>query len=127
MYLNFSYLVLSKKIIMYSKELLKGTIEIIILKLLSENEKMYGYEITRRVRELTSDRIEISEGALYPLLHKLEATGLLKVESVANGKRIRKYYNLTKTGKVTAKEKVKELNEFMKSIHLIMNLKPSGI
>ena len=112
---------------MYSKELLKGTIEIIILKLLSENEKMYGYEITQRVKELTADRIEISEGALYPLLHKLEATGLLKVESIANGKRIRKYYNLTKTGKVTAKEKVKELNEFMKSIHLIMNLKLSGI
>ena len=112
---------------MYSKELLKGTIEIIILKLLSENNKMYGYEITQRVKELTADRIEISEGALYPLLHKLEATGLLKVESVANGKRIRKYYKLTKTGKVTAKEKIKELNEFMKSISLVMNLKPSGI
>lgn len=111
---------------MYSKELLKGTIEIIILKLLSENEKMYGYEITQRVKELTADRIEISEGALYPLLHKLEATGSLKVESVANGKRIRKYYKLTKTGKVTAKEKIKELHEFMKSINLIMNLKTSG-
>jgi len=108
---------------MYSKELLKGTIEIIILKLLSENDKMYGYEITQRVKELTSQRIEISEGALYPTLHKLEATGLLQADTVNIGKRVRKYYRLTKTGKEIAKEKVKELVEFMGSVNLIMNLK----
>ncbi len=111
---------------MYSKELLKGTIEIIILKLLSENNKMYGYEITQCVKKLTEDRIEISEGALYPSLHKLEASGLLKVETLTVGKRVRKYYCLTTTGVDMAREKVKELNEFMKSINLIMNLKVAG-
>lgn len=111
---------------MYSKELLKGTIEIIILKLLSENNKMYGYEITQCVKKITEERIEISEGALYPSLHKLEASGLLKVETLAIGKRIRKYYSLTTTGIDIAKEKVKELNEFMSSLNLIMNLKVAG-
>ena len=112
---------------MYSKELLKGTIEIIILKLLSENEKMYGYEITQRVKEITSDKIEISEGALYPSLHKLEATGLLSVKIVTNGKRVRKYYKLTRQGKSIAAEKIKELNEFMKSIGHIMELRITAI
>ncbi len=112
---------------MYSKELLKGTIEIIILKLLSENKKMYGYEITQRVKEITKDKIEISEGALYPSLHKLEATGLLTVELVTNGKRIRKYYKLTKNGKNIAVSKIKELNEFVGSINQIMKLKVTGI
>lgn len=111
---------------MYSKELLKGTIEIIILKLLSENKKMYGYEITQRVMEITKDKIEISEGALYPSLHKLEATGLLSVESVAKGKRIRKYYKLTKQGKKTALFKIQELNEFMNSLTQVMKLKMAG-
>ena len=111
---------------MYSKELLKGTIEIIILKLLSETKKMYGYEITQRVKEITGDKIEISEGALYPSLHKLEATGLLTVELVANGKRIRKYYKLTKNGKSVATTKINELNEFVNSINQIMKLKMSG-
>lgn len=111
---------------MYSKELLKGTIEIIILKLLSENKKMYGYEITQRVKEITKDKIEISEGALYPSLHKLEATGLLSVESVANGKRIRKYYKLTKQGKKIALFKIQELNDFMYSLTQVMKLKMAG-
>jgi len=110
---------------MYSKELLKGTIEIIILKLLSENERMYGYEITHRVKELTADKIEISEGALYPSLHKLEATGLLSIEIVTIGKRVRKYYTLTKQGKIIAKDKIKELHEFMKSLGQILELKIS--
>lgn len=108
---------------MFSKELLKGTIEIIILKLLSENKKMYGYEITQRVKEITGDKIEISEGALYPSLHKLEATGILTVEIITIGKRVRKYYKLTKQGKKIALFKIQELKEFMDSITQVMKLK----
>ncbi|MCK4408408.1 MAG: helix-turn-helix transcriptional regulator, partial [Bacteroidales bacterium] len=50
---------------MYSQELIKGTLQTIILKLLSENERMYGYEITRKVKEITKKKINITEGALY--------------------------------------------------------------
>ena len=38
---------------------------------------MYGYEITQKVKELTKNKIQITEGALYPLLHKLEAEGIV--------------------------------------------------
>lgn len=106
---------------MYSKELLKGTIEIIILKLLSENEKMYGYEITQKVKELTADKIVISEGALYSSLHKLEATGVLDTESVMMGKRPRVYYRLTKNGQAVAAEKIAELASFIKSLGNVIN------
>ena len=54
---------------MFSKELLKGTLKPIILKLLSENDKMYGYEIVQAVKQLTDEKIVIKEGSLYPLLH----------------------------------------------------------
>ena len=49
---------------MQSKELLKGTLQTIILKLLSGNEKMYGYEITQRVKNLSDGKLILTEGAL---------------------------------------------------------------
>ncbi len=109
--------------VMYSKELLKGTLQPIILNLLNENKRMYGYEMTQRVKELTNGQMEITEGALYPTLHKLEAEGVLKVEEEYIGKRVRKYYTLTKNGTLVVKQKVKELNDFMGIIQLL--LKPS--
>lgn len=109
---------------MYSKELTKGTLLPIILKLLSA-EKMYGYEITQRVKDLTADKIDISEGALYPILHKLEADGILETESVFIGKRVRKYYKVTETGKQNANARIEELSDFIKTLQLILNPKPA--
>ena len=105
---------------MYSNELIKGTLKTIVLKLLSESEKMYGYEITQKVKDLTEGKIVITEGALYPLLHKLEADGLLMTEEVAMGKRIRKYYALTNTGKTSASEKIAEFMDYMKTMKFIL-------
>ncbi len=109
---------------MYNKDLTKGTLLPIILKLLS-NQKMYGYEITQRVRELTADKIDISEGALYPILHKLEADGILETESVFIGKRVRKYYSVTETGKEDAANRIAELNDFIRTLQLILNPNPA--
>lgn len=108
---------------MYSKELLKGTLKTIILKLLSENDKMYGYEITQKVKALSSDKIVITEGALYPSLHKLEAEGLLQTETVNIGKRIRKYYSLTPQGTSVVKSKIAEFAEFVETMQLLLSLK----
>ena len=65
----------------YSSELIKGTLKTIILKLLRDNPRMYGYEMTQRVKELTGNKIQLTEGALYPTLHALEADGILQTES----------------------------------------------
>jgi DNA-binding PadR family transcriptional regulator len=107
----------------YSTELIKGTLKTIVLKLLADNKKMYGYEITQKVKELTLDKIQITEGALYPTLHALEADGLVKTEVEYIGKRVRKYYSLSPTGKTTAKEKVKELSNFLDTMTTLLNLK----
>ena len=108
---------------MYSSELIKGTLKTIILKLLSENDKMYGYEITQKVKELTDGKIQLTEGALYPTLHALEADGILTTKAVNVGNRIRKYYTITKTGKKMAKEKVSEFREFMNTMVFLLDLK----
>lgn len=109
---------------MYSSELIKGTLKTIVLKLLSENQKMYGYEITQKVKELTSDKIQITEGALYPSLHALEVDGIVTTEVVNIGKRVRKYYTLTKKGKNTAEEKVNEFADFINTMKFLLDIKP---
>ena len=70
-----------------NQKLYKGSLQTIILKLLEEKEKMYGYEITQKVKELTKGELQITEGALYPALHKLKADGLLEVEVAKVGNR----------------------------------------
>ena len=109
---------------MYSTELIKGTLKTIILKLLSENNKMYGYEITQRVKELSGDKIQITEGALYPTLHALEEQGIVITEIVNIGKRVRKYYTLTKQGKETAREKVNEFADYINTMKFLLDIKP---
>ncbi|MBC7920855.1 MAG: helix-turn-helix transcriptional regulator [Ferruginibacter sp.] len=110
---------------MYSSELLKGSLQTIILKLLSENGRMYGYEITGRVKALSEGEILLTEGALYPTLHKLEADGLVVTETVSLGKRIRKYYSLTPAGTATATARVQEFLEFVQTMRIILATKPS--
>lgn len=108
----------------FSSELIKGTLKTIVLKLLTDNKKMYGYEITQTVKELTKDRIQLTEGALYPTLHALEADGLLTTETEYIGKRVRKYYSLSPKGKSKAKERVNEFTEFVQTMQYLLDIKP---
>lgn len=105
---------------MISKELLKGSLKSIILKLLSENKRMYGYEITQRVFEMTNEQVKLTYGALYPILHKLEKDGVVITETETVNNRNRVYYSLTKNGTKTAKEKIQELREFAELINIIL-------
>ncbi len=99
--------------LMGNQKLYKGSLQTIILKLLSDNGKMYGYEITQRVKELTKGELKITEGALYPALHKLEANGYLDVEVAKVGNRLRKYYKLTENGTKETAHRLSEMQEFL--------------
>jgi DNA-binding PadR family transcriptional regulator len=108
---------------MHSTDLLRGTLQTIILKVLKDHGKMYGYEITQRVKELSEERIVLTEGALYPSLHKLEADGLVKAEVMTLGRRVRKYYVLTNAGKALAKDRVQEFVDFIKTMSQVLQVK----
>ncbi len=105
---------------MISKELLKGSLKSIVLKLLAENGSMYGYEITQKVQELSRGEIQLTYGALYPILHKLEKDGAVKTHSQIVNNRTRIYYELTKRGNETAREKIKELEEFIQTMRILL-------
>ena len=64
---------------MYSKELVKGTLNAIILNLIEENGRMYGYEIFSQVKEMTEGKVLLKDGSLYPALQKLTKSGVLSI------------------------------------------------
>jgi len=109
---------------MANSKLYKGSLTTIILKLLNEHDKMYGYEMTQKVKLLTKGELKITEGALYPSLHKLEAEGLLDVEVVKVDNRLRKYYKLTEKGTQETVNKLTELEDYIKTMQELVNLKP---
>ena len=106
-------------------EMLKGSLKSIVLKLLADNDKMYGYEITRKVEELSEGKIQLTYGALYPVLHKLEKDGSLVTESQNVNNRTRIYYKLTPKGKSVAKEKIEELKEYMETLKVLLQPNPA--
>ncbi len=112
---------------MNSTELLKGTLNTIILKLLADHGKMYGYEITQKVKELTDDKILIKEGSLYPALHKLLKDGMVEVETVNIGKRVRKYYAITQQGQTKKQLQFDELKDFMQTIQQLIFPQPKQL
>lgn len=119
--------VIKNKSMLYSSELIKGTLKTIVLKQLENNTRMYGYEITQRVKELSMQRIHITEGALYPTLHALEAEGLVTTETEYIGKRVRKYYSLNQKGKTVIDEKISELSDFMNTLKFLLDINPQQI
>jgi PadR family transcriptional regulator, regulatory protein PadR len=103
-----------------SNEFLRGTLKTIILKLLVEHGRMYGYEITQSVKERTGGEIVLTFGALYPVLHKLEQEGLLVTESEEAEGRLRKYYSLTPSGATTATQKVADYERFVEAMNALL-------
>ncbi len=123
MYKNLMYICVSNSLKMKNSALYKGSLNTIIMKLLEEKGRMYGYEITQKVKAITQGELNITEGALYPALHKLEAEGLLEVEVEKVDNRLRKYYKLTEKGTKETVNRLAELEEFIKNMQTIVNPK----
>lgn len=107
---------------MKKNSLYKGTLQNIILKLLSKEVKMYGYQITQRAKELTEGELEMTEGALYPLLHKLESEGIIKSEIQEINGRNRKYYLLTDKGKQQQAFQEDEMRSYLFNLKTIFDI-----
>lgn len=102
-------------------KLFRGSLDTIILEMLNRHGKMYGYEMAQKVKELSKDEIKITEGALYPALHKLQSKGLLHTEVRTVGNRKRKYYSLTESGKEETVEQVSAMKSYIDNLNLIFN------
>ena len=101
-------------------ELIKGTLSLLILSLL-KRKAMYGYEIVSTVRQDTNGALEWKEGSLYPALHKLESSGLIRSWWEGKpGSRRRKYYQLTPAGRAALDEKTRSWSQLCKTINQML-------
>ncbi|UUC46259.1 PadR family transcriptional regulator [Flavobacterium cerinum] len=105
---------------MKNSQLYKGSLTTIIMRLLEDNGRMYGYEITQKVKQITDGELQVTEGALYPALHKLEAEGFLEVEVENAGNRLRKYYKLTESGEKETVNRLAELEAFIRNMQALV-------
>src|SRR5947209_396092 len=101
-------------------ELLKGTLSLLILALLSR-KPMYGYEIAATVHRDTDGTFNWREGSLYPSLHKLAADGLIvgEWEEKETGRK-RRYYHITKQGREALKQKRQDWTELHRAVNRIL-------
>ena len=89
---------------MLSKELVAASAEPLILSLLSKGES-YGYAIIQEIRARSKDRIQWTDGMLYPVLHRMEDEGWIASRWVeAENGRKRKYYSIKKNGKTALEQ-----------------------
>lgn len=103
-----------------NKELLKGTTELLILRILKD-EELYGYGIIKKISIISKGTFEFKEGTLYPILHSLEKSGYIESywES-REGERKRKYYRITKKGKLQLELKEEEWLSFSGLINTVL-------
>ena len=103
------------------RELLKGSISLLILSLLSGRD-MYGYEIIQEASRRSDSAFQFKEGTLYPALHQLSRKGYLRAEwrTGENGRR-RRYYSLTARGKKLAGQAEQNWRSFTGAVNAVLS------
>jgi transcriptional regulator len=80
-------------------DLVQGTLDLLILKMLAL-EPMHGFAISQRLKQMSGEVLQVSDGSLYPALHKLEQQGWIEAEwKPTENNRRAKFYALTRSGK----------------------------
>ena len=101
-------------------ELLKGTLSLLILSLLSR-KSMYGYEIAATVHRDTDGTFTWREGSLYPSLHKMEQAKLIvgEWEEKETGRK-RRYYHITAAGRAALKDKLQSWTDLCQAVNRVL-------
>ena len=108
-----------------SLELLKGTLDIVILQTLSAGA-LHGYGISRWVREATDEDFSIDEGALYPALRRLERKGYVEAEwGVTDTGREARFYELTPAGRAELASGVRTWERYVRAMGRVLGSLPA--
>lgn len=95
-------------------DLLRGTLDLLILKALSL-EPLHGVGISRRITQITKDAFQVSFGSLFPALHRMEEKGWVEAEwRASENNRRAKYYRLTASGRVQLKAEERDWSKVVK-------------
>jgi PadR family transcriptional regulator, regulatory protein PadR len=97
-----------------------GTLDLLILRTVA-NGSLHGYGILQEIHETSNNLLRIEEGSLYPALHRLETTGLLKAEwATSDNNRRAKYYSLTVKGRKQLTEEQKNWERVAEGVSRVL-------
>ena len=103
-----------------SKELLHGTLDVLILKAVGDTPR-HGYGIVRHIAEATGDTVKVEDGSLYPALYRLEQKGQIKGSwGVTEGGRRARFYRLTTRGQRALAEQTRDWERFASGISRLL-------
>ena len=104
-------------------DLVQGTLDLLILKILGL-QPQHGWAISQRLKQISGDVLQVSDGSLYPALHKLEQQGLIKAEwKPTENNRRAKYYSLTRLGRKELEKETANWRRLSVAISQVVDLK----
>ena len=104
-------------------DLVQGTLGLLIMKILAL-EALHGWAISLRLKQISGDVLRVSDGSLYPALHKLEQEGWIQSEwKPSENNRRAKYYSLTDVGRDELEREAANWRRLSAAISLVVELK----
>ena len=103
-------------------DLIQGTLDLLILRTLSL-ESMHGWAVARRIQDGSHDVLQVTQGALYPALHRLEQHGWLRAEwrNTETGREA-KFYSLTRAGRAQLEKELAQWERLSNAVGLVIRM-----
>ena len=103
-------------------DLIQGTLDLLILKILSL-EPMHGWAIAKRIQQVSGEQLQITQGALYPALHRLEHQGWIRAawRETESGREA-KFYTLTRAGRAQLEKELAQWERLSNAVGLIVRM-----
>jgi len=104
-------------------DLVQGTLDLLLLKIIAL-EPINGWAVSQRLRQMSSEVLQVSDGSLYPALHKLEQEGWITAEwRPSENNRRAKFYSLTRLGRRQLEKEAANWNRLSTAISRLVQLK----
>jgi transcriptional regulator len=109
-----------------SSDLIQGTLDLLILNTVSL-EPQHGWAIAKRIQQVSNEILQVSQGALYPALHRLEQQGWIKADwRVTEGGRDAKFYTLTGAGRLQLEKERAQWERLSGAVGLVIRMGASA-
>jgi PadR family transcriptional regulator len=104
-------------------DLVQGTLDLLLLKIVAL-EPLHGWAIAQRLKQVSGDVLQVSEGSLYPALHKLEQDGwITSTWEIAESGRRAKFYTLSRAGRGALERETANWERLSRAISRVVRLK----
>jgi transcriptional regulator len=107
----------------HTNDRLKGTLDLLVLKILASRGRMHGYAITLRIEEISENVLRLEEGSLYPALHRMTQAGWLSSEwGASESNRRARYYAITAAGRRQLVEETQDWSQLTEAVARVLSL-----